>query len=181
MSIKLIAGQSKELSIGLTSVYIPPEPAALYGRVEDVDTGYAIAGVLIEVVGTGLLTYTWQVIPMLGKNYEITDIPAGTYTIRFSHVDYETLEVEMVTLTEGQTKELNIGLALVYVPPQLANLFGVVADTDTGYAVAGVLVEIVGTGLSTMTASDGNYQIADIPAGTYTIRFSHVDYETLEV
>jgi len=77
----------------MTPVYVPPEVAELCGLVTDADTGSPITGVLVEVLGTGLSTYTTPMISVQTGNYWITDIPAGTYTIRFSHADYETLEV----------------------------------------------------------------------------------------
>ena len=82
-----------------------------------------------------------------------------------------------VTFSEGETKELNV--ALEPIPPTPASLFGQVVDADTGTPIAGVLVEIVGL-VSTTTASDGSYSIINIPPGSYTIRFSHPDYETIE-
>jgi len=86
-----------------------------------------------------------------------------------------------ITLSEGQTKILNASMASSYVPPEPATLYGEVIESGTNYAVSGVLVEVVGTSLSGYTSSNGSYQITDIPAGTYTIRFSHPDYQTKEI
>lgn len=85
-----------------------------------------------------------------------------------------------ITLVEG-LNSLDVSLTPVYVPPPTATLQGTVTDADTGYAIAGVLVEVVGTAFSAYTNSSGVYSIAGIPVGTYVIRFSHADYETLEV
>jgi len=84
------------------------------------------------------------------------------------------------TLVAG-TNKLDVNLTPLYVPPELATLYGVVVDAKTGYAVTGVLVEVVGTGLSDHTDASGNYEVTDIPAGTYSIRFSHADYDTLVI
>jgi len=84
------------------------------------------------------------------------------------------------TLVAG-LNELNVGMAPVYVPPETATLYGSVTDADTGYALNGVLVEVVETGFSGYTDSSGNYEIANIPLGTYSIRFSLTDYETLVI
>lgn len=92
-----------------------------------------------------------------------------------------------VTLIEGLNR-LDAALTPVYVPPELATLHGVVTDSDTGSAIASVLVEVItsptngiGIRLSTHTDFNGNYEITDIPLGTYDITFSHVDYETLVI
>jgi protocatechuate 3,4-dioxygenase beta subunit len=82
-----------------------------------------------------------------------------------------------VLFGEGETKQLDV--ALVPIPVEPASLVGQVMDNDTGQPIAGVLVEIVGLG-STTTAADGTYGISDIPPGSYTVRFSHTDYETVE-
>ena len=82
-----------------------------------------------------------------------------------------------VQFSEGEVKELNVSLQPIPVEP--AQLIGQVVDADTGTPIAGVLVEIVGL-VSTTTASDGSYSIINIPPGSYTIRFSHPDYETIE-
>lgn len=168
MSVTLIEGLNK-LDIGLTRKYVPPEPATLYGQVLETITGYPIAGALVEVVEAGLSGYTDA-----SGNYEITDIPVGTYTIRASHPDYETLQMSM-ELVSGEN---SLGIALKRLT---ATLSGIVTDADTGYALNGVLVEVVEAGLSSHTNSSGNYEIANIPLGTYSIRFSHPDYETLVI
>lgn len=86
-----------------------------------------------------------------------------------------------ITLGAGQTKRLDASLTPVYVPPVLATLYGTVIDVETHIPISGVLVEVIGTGLTTSTDTGGSYEIAYIPPGTYTIRFSHPDYGTKEV
>lgn len=86
-----------------------------------------------------------------------------------------------ITLVEG-LNPLNVNLIPVYVPPPpTATLQGTVTDADTGYTVADVLVQVVGTVFSAYTNSIGNYSIADIPVGTYTIRFSKEGYDPLTI
>jgi len=82
-----------------------------------------------------------------------------------------------VQFSEGETKELNVILQPIPIVP--ASLVGQVVDADTSLPIVGVLVEIIGLA-STSTAIDGTYSIINIPPGTYTIRFSHPDYETVE-
>jgi hypothetical protein len=82
-----------------------------------------------------------------------------------------------IHFSEGETKELNV--ALTPIPPLPASLIGQVVDADTSLPIVSVLVEIVGL-VSTSTATDGTYSITNIPAGSYTVRFSHPDYETIE-
>jgi len=85
-----------------------------------------------------------------------------------------------ITLVEG-LNPLDASLIPVYVPPPTATLQGTVTDADTGYGIAGVLVEVVGTAFSAYTSSSGNYSITDIPVGTYNIRFSKEGYDPLTI
>jgi protocatechuate 3,4-dioxygenase beta subunit len=82
-----------------------------------------------------------------------------------------------IEFSPGETKQLNVSLTPIPVAP--ASLQGQVTDAATGQPIAGVLVEIVGLG-SVTTLADGTYGIIGIPPGTYTVRFSHPDYETVE-
>lgn len=82
-----------------------------------------------------------------------------------------------IHFSEGETKELNVALTPIPLVP--ASLVGQVVDAETSGPIAGVLIEIVGLA-STTTASDGSYSIINIPPGSYTVRFSHPDYETVE-
>jgi len=84
------------------------------------------------------------------------------------------------TLVAGLNK-LDVGMTPVYVPPETATLYGAVIDANTGNTLGGVLVEVVETGFSGYTDSSGNYEIANIPLGTYSIRFSLTGYETLVI
>lgn len=80
----------------------------------------------------------------------------------------------MITLFEGNN-ELNVSLAPI--APPVANLFGIVTDAQTGYALQGVKVEIAG--LTTYTDANGNYVFSGLAPGSYVIQFSKAGYTTL--
>ena len=86
----------------------------------------------------------------------------------------------MITLTEG-TNRKDIGLESIYIAPPIATLQGMITDAETGESISGVTVELIGTSYSAMSSGNGYYEIASIPIGSYIVRFSHPDYETLEV
>lgn len=79
-----------------------------------------------------------------------------------------------IVLYEG-SNELNV--ALIPIPPPVANLYGVVTDADTGAAIQGVKVTI--DGLITHTDSSGVYGFEGLDPGTYTITFEKEGYETV--
>lgn len=53
---------------------------------------------------------------------------------------------------------------------------GVVTDADNGESVIGCNIILQGTTIGTVTDFDGNYEIKDIPAGSYNIIFSFISY-----
>ncbi len=82
--------------------------------------------------------------------------------------------MEDITLYEG-TNEQNVGMSPI--PPPVANLYGVVTDAQTGYALQGVKVTL--DGLVTYTDSLGRYAFDGLTPGGYTLTFEKDGYETL--
>ena len=79
-----------------------------------------------------------------------------------------------IVLVEG-SNELNVGM--VPIPPPLANLYGVVTDAETGYAIEGVKVTI--DAIETFTNALGQYLFEGLTPGSYVIQFSKEGYETI--
>ena len=61
-----------------------------------------------------------------------------------------------------------------------ANLSGTVTDNE-GSPLAGANVYLVGTDQGSATDSDGNYSIAGVNTGTYTLVVSYLGYTTQEL
>ena len=63
------------------------------------------------------------------------------------------------------------------------NLHGIVTDAQEGDKLPGANILVEGTSLGAATNVDGEYTIANIPVGQYTIRVSYIGYQsqTLEV
>ena len=59
---------------------------------------------------------------------------------------------------------------------QRGKISGIVKDAETGEALPGVNVVVVGTTLGAATALDGHYFIINIPPGTYSVRASFIGY-----
>jgi protocatechuate 3,4-dioxygenase beta subunit len=84
-----------------------------------------------------------------------------------------------IQFSEGETKQLNV--ELTPIPPVPASLQGQVTDAETGLPISGVAVALAGPiAVGVLTGTDGYYSIGNIPPGSYTVRFSHPDYETVE-
>jgi outer membrane receptor protein involved in Fe transport len=58
---------------------------------------------------------------------------------------------------------------------------GNLTDKDTGEPIIGASVQIVGTKIGAQTDLDGNYLIPRVDPGTYTLRISSVEYQTVEI
>jgi len=54
---------------------------------------------------------------------------------------------------------------------------GIVTDADNGESVIGCNILLQGTTLGTVTDFDGNYELKNVPAGTYNIIFSFISYD----
>ena len=80
-----------------------------------------------------------------------------------------------IVLAEG-SNELNIQLTPIYVPPPVANLYGIVTNIDTGLPISGVKVTI--DGLTTYTNNSGMYGFEGLTPGAYTIIFKGEGYVT---
>lgn len=66
---------------------------------------------------------------------------------------------------------------------QTGSISGVVKNNETGSTLVGANVAIVGTGMGAASGVDGNYTIANVPAGTYTVKATFIGYkeQTLQV
>ncbi len=64
--------------------------------------------------------------------------------------------------------------------PSTGSISGKVIASDTLMGIAGALVEVLGTGLSTTTDANGDYSLSSVPTGDQTIRVSVSGYQTVE-
>ncbi|MGB3544047.1 TonB-dependent receptor domain-containing protein [Rubrivirga sp.] len=81
------------------------QTGTIAGTVVDGDFGGGLPGasVLVTELGTGDAAD-------IDGNYEITGIPAGSYSVRYSFIGYASQLVENVQVTAGQTTAINITL-----------------------------------------------------------------------
>lgn len=62
-----------------------------------------------------------------------------------------------------------------------ATVNGYVRDSETGETLVGATIMLDGTGVGTITNKSGYYSLSDIKPGSYTIVFSFLGYERLEM
>lgn len=61
---------------------------------------------------------------------------------------------------------------------QTSIIKGITIDENTGKSLPGVIVEVKDSKLSTISDSDGNFALRDVPVGKYEIRFSASSFQT---
>ncbi len=64
---------------------------------------------------------------------------------------------------------------------QTGTITGNVTDAQSGAIMPSVQVYLVGTGLGTLTNSNGRYLVVNVPAGSYTLRAERLGYGTQDV
>jgi len=79
-----------------------------------------------------------------------------------------------IVLYEGNNV---LNVQMVPIPLPVANVYGVVTDAQTGFALSGVKVSINGSVV--YTDAGGNYGFSGLTPGNYEIRFEKEGYETV--
>jgi hypothetical protein len=69
-----------------------------------------------------------------------------------------------------------LGSSLIAQADEYASVTGTITNQKTRTPVAGVNVILAGTRLGASTNDEGVFQIARIPAGEYTLEFTHINY-----
>lgn len=83
--------------------------STIKGHITDKSTGDPLMGANVLVTGLELDAPTGAATDTDG-NYEVINLPAGTYTVKSSFIGYEEMEVT-VTLEEGATETVNMALS----------------------------------------------------------------------
>ena len=151
---------------------------SISGRVTDVATGYGIPGMYINLVNvsaqTGIISSAGMTADDTGA-YTIGGLPSGDYTLTFNAPGYVSASTSAVTVTApaavtGTNATLTRG----------GGISGRVTDSTTGAGVPSVAVLAYnsdsGAWLHGSTSdNDGNYAIAGLPNGNYSLYFDGRD------
>jgi hypothetical protein len=128
-NVNVAARLTTSLDFNITPL---PTSGNIAGTITDASTGDPIESANVTVPGY------FDITDQNGR-YNITNVPAGTYTITVSKDGYENFSNENVIVTAGQTRTLDIELAATPVdgiPPILL------------YAAAGVIAVVVIVGIA---------------------------------
>jgi hypothetical protein len=154
---------------------VPTDPSAgiVSGRVTDSVTGSPLANVEVSVDVNGLIKSSTTDVSGL---YVITDLEVGSASLSAGLDGYLSVAASG-SVVAGQT--LNFSPALARDPtPGLLHLIGTVADGTDGSWLHNARIHLLNTDYSATTDTSGNFNISDIPAGSYTIEVLHDGYVT---
>jgi len=84
------------------------------------------------------------------------------------------------TCTPGVFFTACLCLSVPAFPQSAVKITGFVRDAVTGAPLTGAHVIVVNTPIGSATGSNGEYRIAHLPLGAYTLRVSHVGYAPVE-
>lgn len=164
------AGQILDFSPTLYANGIGLSQVEITGRVVDQDSHLPLENALVQ---TNLSNN--QYFTDIEGNFIVSDQELGNINLTLSADGYHNMELSLI-LSGGN---VNLGdLAMIPInQATTSSIFGTVKDGNI--LLPGVTVSISGTDLSTITDSEGNYSISNIPESNYTVIFTNAGYETL--
>ncbi len=142
---------------------------SISGTVRDSENSEPLAGATVSViVGTVTVTATTNA----DGTYMIPNLDAGSYSLNASLEGFASVTTSDIVVESG-VHTTGIDFQLTEKPTRL---YGVVKAGT--FLIPGVLITIVGTSFMTNSSIDGEYEILNLTAGTYTVVASREGYNT---
>ena len=85
------------------------------------------------------------------------------------------------SVTVSTNDERAISVVAFNVTPGTTSITGNLIDPDTGQPISGALVTVQGTGITTTTASDGSFELKDVPAGEHTLIINPENHRLISI
>ncbi|MFH0900824.1 MAG: choice-of-anchor X domain-containing protein [Pseudomonadota bacterium] len=127
---------------------------------------------VVEVV---LLGTSYRASVAVGGTFSIGAVPAGGYLAEYRPTGAATTRYRRAQVAVTVTAGAAATLPAAALPLTRGDIAGSVTLEDASEH-GGVFVEVVGTALFTTTLPSGSYAIANVPVGTYTVRFSRASF-----
>ena len=131
-----------------------PSPGKISGTVV-LEDGASLAGISIIATADGETSY--KALPDSSGNFEITDVPAGTYKLTVSKESYNSVSKTDIIVSAGSATSVG-KITLTF---KFGYVKGKITD-DEGNPLAGATVTVIGTNIrkySGTTDASGNYSI----------------------
>ncbi|MCD6501148.1 carboxypeptidase regulatory-like domain-containing protein, partial [bacterium] len=106
--------------------------------------------------------------------YAFYDVPYGDYSMFVSLEYYVPQDRDIVVDAADITEDFELNR-------QVGRMVGTITLSDDPPNLSGTMVELVGSSIpAAYTNASGFYLISDVPFGSYDVRISRVNYETLD-
>jgi hypothetical protein len=108
----------------------------------------------------------------INGQYLFENLPVGNYFMSAGKFNFNSdTPTQAITVQADKVIIVNFNL-FSPTPENFGNYVGNIRDADTGKFIAGVSVQILGTGLETESDANGHFEIPNIPPGTYQVLFA---------
>ncbi|MFI8687005.1 carboxypeptidase regulatory-like domain-containing protein [Rossellomorea sp. NPDC077527] len=157
----------------ITNIFLEPNPGSIQGTVIDSETMLAIAGVSVQAVNSQNVIVASTMTNGSGQ-YSFDSLLPGSYSLIFTAIGYATQTLGGV-VTSNATTTVDASLTR-----QAGALVGTVQDPNA-VAIAGATVTIFQNNIqigSVITDSNGDYMVAGLSPGSYTVVVSAPNYTT---
>lgn len=161
------SNQTTNADIDLTA-----NPGTLSGTVTDSKTGTGVNRATIRVVNQFGITVTTVQTNNTGE-YTIPSLSQGTYSVTFAAEGYGTQTIGAI-IVSNQVSTTNVALF-----PLAGSVIGTVIDSQTNIPISTAAVAIFLNNVliaNTVTDSTGNYTMAGLAPGNYTVTFTAENY-----
>jgi hypothetical protein len=176
MRLLVVAGSLQTANAQSPPSMTAVNSGALSGVVRDA-AGSPIANVGVNLIGESLATATDS-----AGTFTLRAIPPGNHTALFRRIGYQSVEYRW-TVRSGVTLQIAVSMTpvarrlervVVEAPSDsrrrgTSSIGGTVTDS-AGRPVSGADVRLIGSGLSTLTAEDGQFEFRSLASGSYIVR-----------
>jgi Carboxypeptidase regulatory-like domain len=142
---------------------VPVTTGTVRGTVRNASTNQPVAGATVTIVGTSISVTTAS-----DGTYTLNNVPSGAQTLRVSANGFTSRDTS-ISVTAGQTLTQDV-LLTMSGGTGTGTVRGVVRNAQNANLIGGATISIVGTSISTTSASDGSFTLNNVPAGAQTLR-----------
>ncbi|PFB01103.1 hypothetical protein CN383_12155, partial [Priestia megaterium] len=169
-SVTMLAGKT----ILVDFMLIPsPDVGSIIGTVTNQETGNPIEGVLVEVLNAQKELVGTDCTDVCGK-FAIEELIANTYILHITAEEFLS-KTKRVTILANTIEKIDITLI-----PKLTTIIGGAYDIKTGLRLSNILIEVFNIHeefiTNTLTDSNGQYTICELPVGTFNVKASSKSY-----
>ena len=154
-SVTVEANQTVNLGV----IDLTAKPGSISGRVTNQANGAEVVNATVKLVELNKLDTTDS-----NGRYSFSGITKDSYTLEVTHNDYSIKSV-LVNVVKNQNTVLDI--SLISIPGSVKGITQPNSD-----------LAVVETGDITRADNNGNFRVAGLAEGSYTLSITHTDYES---